>query len=210
MSRRFTPLGVSDVRALAPGCPACVYWETDKPLEVRCAAACDGDIQREWFVRVHEEWGECGRVAREGDDVLGFIKYAPARYFPQAVNLPVRPPDWNAPLIACMHIRDDARGRELGRLLLHSALRDLHGRGERCVYSYAVTRSGDIAEVPMVSVDFLMRHGFVTDRAHPEYPLLRLDLRTLAALAEPLEAVLESLRIPLRRPGRVPTPSVEI
>ncbi len=187
-----------------------MFWESDDRLEVRCGAGCDPGMQREWFSRVHAEWGECGRVAREGEDVLGFIKYAPARYFPQARHLPVAPPDWNAPLITCMHIHDEARRLGLGRLLLHAALRDLQSRGGRCVYAYAFNGAPDIGFTPMVGEAFLTRHGFVVDRPHPRYPLLRIDLRSLASLTENLESVLESLRIPLPGARRVPTPSIEM
>jgi hypothetical protein len=41
------------------------------------------------------------------------------------------------------------------------------------------------------------------------YPLLRLDLRTLATWTENLEAALESLLLPLGRRSGVPTPSVD-
>lgn len=210
MSRRFTPLGAADTAALSPVCKGCLYWETDDPLEIRCGAACDPRGQQEWFTRVHEEWGECGRAVRQDDDVLGFIKYAPARYFPQARHMPAPPIDWNAPMLACMHIRDDARRLGLGKLLLQSTFKDLHLRGQRCVYSYAYSGPSKLDTVPMPGSEFLLRHGFVVDQTHPVYPLLRAELRTLAALSENLEAVLESLKIPLGRPTRAPTPSIEM
>lgn len=206
-TRRLVPLGSADIARVDHVCAGCLYWESATPQEVVCGSTCDVDAQREWFRRVHREWGECGRAAYAGDEVLGFIKYAPVEYFPQTMHLPTWAPDRDSPLIACLHIRDDARRHGLGRLLLQAALRDLHGRRERRVYAYALARPADMRVMPLVGMEFLLRHGFTVERPHPVYPLMRLDLRSLAVITENLEAVLESLRIPLLR--RMPSPTVD-
>ncbi len=207
MSRRLVALGAADMPKVDHVCAGCMFWESVEPQELVCGSTCDVDAQREWFADVHERWGECGRVALDDGQVLGFIKYAPVGFFPQAARMPTGAPDADAALISCLHIHDDARSRGLGRLLLQAALKDLHGRRERRVYAYALARKADMRSVPMVGMEFLLRHGFTVERPHPYYPLMRLDLRSLAVLGENLEAVLESLRFPLLR--RVPTPSIE-
>ncbi|MDH4140128.1 MAG: GNAT family N-acetyltransferase [Coriobacteriia bacterium] len=164
---------------------------------------------QDWYREVAGEWGECGRVACEDNEVLGFIKYAPQQYFPQAAHFPTGSPSDSSILIACIHIRDDARRHGLGRVLLQAALRDLSMRGERTVEAYALSGGGDMSAVPVMGVEFLLRHGFTVAQPHPKYPLLKLDLRSLAAWTENLEAVLESLRIPLGAPRRVPSPSIK-
>lgn len=149
---------------------------------------------------VSAEWGECGRAVVEDGQTVGFIKYAPPVYFPQARHLPAGPPEAGVPLIACMHVAPDARHAGVGGLVLRAAMRDLAMRGERSVQAYAIAGSGDLSHVPVVGMEFLLRHGFTVSRAHPETPLLRVDLRMLASWTENLEAVLESLRMPLRAP----------
>ncbi|MDZ4180989.1 MAG: GNAT family N-acetyltransferase [Coriobacteriia bacterium] len=186
-----------------------MFWESAEPLEVRCGAACDPERARQWHSTVVREWGECGRVAMENDEVLGFIKYAPPAYLPQAMNFPGHVPAGRSVLIACLHIRDDARRHGLGTLLLRAALRDLAMRGERTVFAYAGETTADMTDTPVIGVEFLIRNGFRVASPHPAYPLLRLDLKSLAMWTENLEAVLDSLRIPLRRPARVPSPTVE-
>lgn len=208
MSRRLRPLTVDGVAGLDRPCAACTYWETPEPLDVKCGAACDGERLRSSISDVRREWGEYGRMALEDKIVLGFIKCAPARYFPQARRLPVGAPDASAPLITCLHVRDEARRRGLDRVLLQAVLRDLQVQGERLVYAYGSV-SGNSAETPMPDLEFLLEQGFMVERPHLVYPLLRLDLRTLAAWTENLEAALESLLLPLGRAGRVPTPSVD-
>lgn len=206
MSRRLKPLTVDLVDSLPDSCRGCVFWESPGRLEARCGSATDLPALREWIADVNSGWGECGKVAMEDGEALGFVKYAPPGYFPQAVNLPAGPPSPDAVLVSCLHIVPQARQRGLGKVLLQAALRDLTLRGERAVEAYGIAGRVDYVSSPMVGVDFLIRMGFGVQRPHPDMPLMRLDLRSLVVLREDLEAVLESLRIPLRRSHPVPTP----
>jgi GNAT superfamily N-acetyltransferase len=206
MTRRLRPL-TPEIAELVPDmCVGCVFWESEMRLEARCGAASDIAMLKRWISQVSSEWGECGRVALEDGEVLGFVKYAPPGYFPQARSLPAGPPTGDAPLIACLHIVGDARQLGLGKVLLQAALRDLTLRGERAVESYGVAGQLDYSASPLIGVEFLLRMGFQVQRPHPDMPLMRLDLRSLATLREDLENVLESLRLPLRSPSPVATP----
>lgn len=209
MARRFRPLTSENAAALPPGCAGCVFWESDRPLPARCGSACDPALASGWMSGVASEWGDCGRVVIEDGDVLGFIKYAPALMVPQARHMVAGPPADNAVLICCMHIAPETRQRGLGKVLLQAALRDLVQRGERTVQAYATTLRTDYTTSPVVGVEFLLRMGFTVARPHPDMPLMQLDLRSLAAWTENLEAVLESLRLPLRVPNRAPVPNIE-
>ncbi len=205
MTRKLRPLQLDDLDRLPTGCSGCAFWESAGERERRCCGTIDLELQRSWFRRVADEWGACGHVAYEDDEVLGFIKYAPSVYFPQAASFPSAPDDGAVPLISCLHIAPDARHRGLGTVLLRSALRDLIRRGERRVESFAFTAQGaNIDDMPMLGMPFLLRNGFVVEHAHPTYPLMRLDLRSLVVLRDDLEAMLESLRFPLRVPSRAP------
>jgi len=205
MPRRLRPLSAQDLERLPAACTDCAFWETVAPLERRCGSVCDRELTREWFAAVTGEWGECGRVAYEDDEILGFIKYAPSRFLPQAATFRAAPLDGQVPLIACLHIEPNARHHGLGSVLLRAALRDLSLRGERRVEAFAAAHKPAILEEsPMLGIDFLLRNGFSVSRPDPDYPLLKLDLRSLAMLSENLEAVLDSLRFPLRVPKRVP------
>ncbi len=207
MARRFKPLDAVRVRELPAGCAGCVFWETATRLPKRCGTCCDPEMLEGWIDYVRAQWGDCGRIAYEGDDVLGFVKYAPPAYFPQARQFPAGVPDDDAVLITCLHVDPDARHFGLGKVLLHAALRDLVGRGERVVEAYAANDPGDVKELPMVGAGFLLQQGFTVARPHAEFPLMRLELKSLAAWTENLEAVLESLRLPLGIGKHVPAPT---
>jgi GNAT superfamily N-acetyltransferase len=148
-------------------------------------------------------------VAWQDDEALGFIKFAPARYFPQSRHFAAGPIDPDMPMLACLHIRDDARRLGLGSVLLKAALRDLTLRGGRHVYAFAASPGIDVVSQPVVGVEFLLRNGFTVANPHPSYPLLKLDLRSLATWAENLDALLQALRIPLASPQRLPSPSIK-
>lgn len=205
MARKLRNLSFGDLERLPRGCSGCAFWESAGHRDRSCGSVCDAELTQAWHRRVADEWGECGRVAFEDDEVLGFIKYAPSRYFPQAATFPAAPLDGNVPLIACLHIASDARHHGLGTVLLRAALRDLAGRGERRVEAFGmVTKPAVLEESPMLGMDFLLRNGFTVSRPDPAHPLLKLDLRSLAIITDNLEAVLNSLRFPLRVPNRAP------
>lgn len=207
MSRKLRPLTHADIAAVASGCATCVFWESEEHASRVCGSVCDAGRQAAWFHRVNDEWGDCGRVAFEDDEAIGFIKYAPSGYFPQAFTFSSAPTDANVPLITCLHVVPEARHHGLGSVLLRAALSDLTKRGERKVEAFGATQyPRDLDESPMVGIDFLMRNGFTVSRPDPRYPLLQLELRSLAMWTENLEAVLESLKLPLRIPERQPTP----
>lgn len=207
MARKLRPLTLPDLVSLPLGCACCSFWESPTPLDRRCRSGCDEEFLRSWYDRVTEEWGDCGRVVAEDDEVLGFVKYAPSMYFPQVFTFPVAPDDPSVPFIACVHVDPESRRHGLGKVLVQAALRDLALRGERHVFALAEVRVGESAEdSPLVDAAFLEKLGFSVNKPHPRYPLMRLELRSLAMLTENLETVLESLRLPLTSPRRAPVP----
>ncbi len=205
MTRRLRPLTFTASDQLPVECSECAFWESAGERERRCGTVCDSDLQGAWYRRVTDEWGECGQVAFDDDEVLGFVKYAPSGFFPQAATFAAAPEDPSVPLIACLHISSDARHRGLGTVLLRAALHDLVQRGERRVEAFGYTeRIGERDAMPMLGSAFLLRNGFTVERPDPLYPLLRLDLKSLTLWQDNLDAVLESLRFPMRVPNRAP------
>jgi GNAT superfamily N-acetyltransferase len=184
-------------------------WETGGRRPASCVPAAARDEPARWVARVRGAWGDCGRVAYENGEVLGFVKYAPARFFPQVASMPAGRPDDDAVLIACLHVEPDVRDAGLGKVLLQAALRDLVSRGERAVEAYASSpEAPDRERSPLMSVEFLLRQGFTVVRPHASTPLMRLELKSLATWTESVEAVLEALQLPRGVGERVPAPLV--
>lgn len=206
MARKIRPLTIERIADLPEPCTSCAMWETGGRARVACAPAAARDELAEWVSEVRSSWGDCGRIAYENGEPLGFVKYAPGRYFPQARTMPTGAPDDDAVLLACLHVDSDIRDAGLGRVLLQAALRDLVSRGERVVEAYGVSDSVDRDRTPLMSVEFLLRQGFSVTRPNPIYPLMRLELKTLASWTDNIEAVLETLQLPRRVGERVPAP----
>lgn len=206
MARRFKALTPQRVSELPEPNDCCMFWETAGRLEPVCGVACDRAALRDWVRTVRREWGDCGRVAYEDGEALGFVKYAPADYFPQTRHMQVGVPDSDAVLLACLHIAPGSRQHGLGSVLLQAALRDLSSRGERVLEAYATAGRDSATGSPMVTADFLLDNGFTVARPHPTHPLMRLELTTLVAWTDSLEAALAALQLPLRVGVHAPTP----
>jgi ribosomal protein S18 acetylase RimI-like enzyme len=204
MARRLRWLAPERVDDLPDMCACCSFWEGSGAGDPACGESCDRETLLAWIREVRAEWGECGRIAYEGDEVLGFVKYAAPKYFPQVRSMPSGVPDSDAVLIACLHVSATARHAGLGKVLLQAALRDLTSRREKAVEAYAAGGAVDREHTPLMSVEFLLRQGFSVARPHPRYPLMRLELKQLAAWTDNLEAVLEALQLPVRVGERVP------
>jgi GNAT superfamily N-acetyltransferase len=204
VARRIRSLTPERVADLPGACAGCVVWDTPSS-EIRCGSAQDEERRREWVAEVLSEWGDCGRVAYADASAIGFVQYAPPRFLPRARTMEAGAPSDDAVLLACMHVDDEARHVGLGKVLLAAAFRDLATRGEKALEAYAASGPFERSTSPLVTVEFLLKQGFVVVRPHPRYPL-RLEMRTLAAWTENVEAVLESLQLPLLKRERVPAP----
>jgi GNAT superfamily N-acetyltransferase len=208
VARKIRPLTVERIGDLPDPCSSCALWEVGGRRSAICEPADARDEFARWVSEVRSNWGDCGRVAYENGELLGFVKYAPARFFPQAVMFPPGAPDDDSVLIACLHVDPDIRDVGLGKVLLQAALRDLVSRGERFVEAYGVSATADRDRSPLMTVEFLLRQGFAVVRPHPINPLMRLELKTMVSWTDNVEAVLDALQLPRRVGERVPAPLV--
>jgi GNAT superfamily N-acetyltransferase len=206
MSRRWRSLSPARVDDLPDWCASCALWESRERRPPECVASEERELLVAWLETVMEEWGEPGRIAYEDGTVLGFVKYAPPRFLPQVRTMPAGPPSDDAVVLACLHVSHDARSVGLGKVLLQAALRDLATRGERAIEAYGAAYASDRDTSPLVTTEFLLRQGFQVLSPHPRYPLMRLELKTLVAWTDSVEALLESISLPLRVGERAPAP----
>jgi GNAT superfamily N-acetyltransferase len=207
LARRIRILTVERIEELPDPCSLCAMWETHGGQSATCTPGPAREELTRWVRKVRSEWGECGRIAYENGEALGFVKYAPPRFFPRVSSMPAGAPDADAVLLACLHVEPEVRDAGLGKVLLQATFRDLLSRGERYVEAYAASGPADRETSPLMSVEYLLRQGFGVVRPHPTTPLMRLELKMLASWTESVEAVLEALQLP-RVGERVPAPLV--
>ncbi len=154
----------------------------------------------EWFRELGACWGTVGFVAHRGDDVLGFVVYAPAEHLPRAGTYPVGPLDESAVLLA--YVAGDARTR---RRLLVRMLRDLKHRGVGRVEAIA-SDHGTRHHVP---TRFLLESGWKPVRRgwHEGslYTLAHTELGSTVEVGELARGLVGRVKLPgLKSPAPAP------
>lgn len=154
----------------------------------------------EWFREVEEDWGTAGFVVRRGEDVLGFVLYAPCGRLPRAGRYPLGPLEEDAVLLA--DVSGDARTR---RRLLVRMLRDLRHRGVGRVE--AITSDGGLPH--HVPTRFLLESGWRPVRRTPYrrsyYTLARTDLGSTVEAKELARALIGKVRLPALKSRPAPS-----
>lgn len=153
-----------------------------------------------WFCELEDDWGTGGFVSRRGEEVLGYVLYAPYAYLPRAGRYPLKPFAEDAVLLA--DVVGDARTR---RRLLVRMLRDLRHRGIGRVE--AITSDRSVRH--HVPTDFLVQSGWRVVRRAPYkwtfYALTRTELGSTVEARDLARALIGKVRIPgLKSP--VPAP----
>ncbi len=179
MSPHLVDVELETFRRIPEECQTALDWEL-----LSDADAEDARFQKEeWFSSTLLEWGTCGKLFVEDDDVLGFAQYAPATLFARLSEFPTGDVSDDAAYLGYCYLDANARGRGLGRRLIGAVARDIVERGYRALEAIG-DREWDGGWV--LPVAFLEASGFTVLKDDPRYPLLRLDTREER---EPIEAV---------------------
>lgn len=211
MARRLARLTLDNLCDLPPACQSCVFWELDAVRRQRAVDAGDGCAEKEaWVSRVLLEWGSCGRVAYVDGEPAGYVLYAPPSYLPGADTFPTAPVSEDAVLLATAMVLPEYAGSGLGRVLMQTVVKDLVKRGGiRALEAFGDNRapakgdgSGSYGGC-VLPADYLLRVGFKTQRPHPRYPRMRLELRSVVTWRDEVESALERL-LGAVRPARHP------
>lgn len=197
MARKIIPVDGDSLKDLPGPCRECFFWESpEKPSSPRNTAELL-DRKAEWNARTSREWGCCGKLIYDGDEVLGYIQFGPLSYFPQSQHFAAGPVSGKAALISCLYVVPEMRGRGLGKVLLQSALKDLVKKRLRIVETFASREEPH----QLVPVDFYLKNGFYVLRDDRKFPLLHLDLRASITWHVNVQAMLDGLKIPVRMPA---------
>lgn len=215
MARRLARLTLDNLCDVPVGCQSCVSWELDAVRRQRAADAGESACEKEaWVSRVLLEWGSCGRVAYVDGEPAGYVLFAPASYFPGADRFPTAPVSEDAVLLATAMVYPEHAGTGLGRVLMQTVVKDLVKRGGiRALEAIGDTRGPSKSEWGgrvddcyggcVLPADYLLRVGFKTQRPHPRYPRMRLELRAAVTWRDEVESALEKLFSAVR-PARTP------
>jgi GNAT superfamily N-acetyltransferase len=157
-------------------CKYCIYWEFPEEC-VDPAGEEKRDMMRrklEWFGRVRNEWGNCGKILYLDGKCIGYAQYAPSSYLPRSADYDSGPPSKDAAFISCLFIpKAQFRRLGIGSQLLHSIIDELKQREKKAIETFARKGSSDNPSGP---VEFYLTNGFQIYRDDKEFPLMRLDL----------------------------------
>ncbi len=109
----------------------------------------------------------------------------------------------DAVLLSCLYVTERARHHGVAKTLLQSVEKALYVREVKAIEAFGRDPK-DTEMTALGPIDFYLKNGFYVKRNHPRYPLMRLDLKTTLPWQLNLEAVLQSLVVPLRQ--RTPVP----
>jgi GNAT superfamily N-acetyltransferase len=200
MSRRVARLTVDTLAELPDQARRCLFWELDPVQRARAErAGVAGEEKEAWVSQVLLEWGSCGRVLYVDDQPAGFVVYAPPVYLPGSASMPTYPVSEDAVQLATAEVFEGHRGAGLGRVLMQMMVKDLLQRELRAVEAFGVY--GRPTEGCPLPVEFLQRVGFKTQRSHPRYPRMRLEMKSVLTWRAEMEAALSRL-LGAVRPGR--------
>ena len=202
MTKRVDELTLETLRDIPLRCRACVFWELS-PLERAMAVEADPEFEKEvWTSSICLQQGTAGKVARVDGRIVGFALAGPPEEFPRSESFPARVSK-DAWFLATVHVLPEAVHRGLGKAMVQAVLRDAKEHGRRALECFADRAwAGPDCIVP---AEFCERIGFKVRRDHARFPLMRIDVRSIAKLtesaAEAFEEFLRSVTIPTPAPG---------
>ncbi len=146
------------VKDLFPSCNSCLYWEApqkfgkDERGELKVPEDEAIAIKRDWFKKVAEILGSCGKILYVDDKPAGYVQYAPPHLLENVAEFSreLFPPSPDGILLSCIHIQAEYQGKGLGTKLLRSVLEDLRARGCQAVETYSRDDSVNGASGPTV------------------------------------------------------------
>jgi GNAT superfamily N-acetyltransferase len=155
-------------------CKYCLYWQTSNSFNQEMLKPEMENKKREWLEKVIKEFGNCMKIVYFSNVPIGFVQYAPSKYFPRVGEYASGPPSNNAVFLSCLYITSkEARGKGFGTRMLENVIAEVKERGFRAVETFA---RKDSADNPSGPLKFYLKNGFKIKREKDDYPLVRLEM----------------------------------
>jgi len=154
-------------------CRYCLYWQTNGEFSEQMLKPEMEKEKREWFNKVAKEFGNCIKIAYFNDVPIGFIQYAPAKFFPCIKEYTAGPPSEDAVFIACLYITNrKERGKGLGMRMLENLIVELKEKGFKAIETFARKSSENNPSGPL---KLYLKHNFKIKNDKDDFPLVRLE-----------------------------------
>jgi len=132
-----------------------------------------------------KEYGGKVKAAFIGGQCIGIILAGGYYLFPRIRGFNIYPPDPDSTFLGCIHVISEYRGMGVGKRLLIEIEKELIKEKKKSIESIGKRQNDDIDEdlywnSPLIPFKFLINNGFYLKKNDPLFPLLRLDLKSLA------------------------------
>ncbi|MFX0092253.1 MAG: GNAT family N-acetyltransferase [Candidatus Hodarchaeota archaeon] len=159
-------------------CKHCTYWES-LDFDDKTKKEDTNQIKQKWLTLVNKAFGNCGFIAYMNDQSVGFIQYAPMKYFPRISKYQDFTPSRDTIFLTCLYIPDrDLRGKGIGKQLLETVTWDLKVRNYRSIETFARVRdtpSNDISDWLIRPLEFFIKMDFKIIKQKSEIAHLRKE-----------------------------------
>lgn len=204
LSRRPVRLTVDHLAGVDAHSRGCLFWQVDPVRRGRLTPEEAAEEKRDWLSEVLREWGACGHVLLDGERAAAHALYVPPAFAPGSSVLPTAPVSPDAIQLLSVWVDPVHRGGGLGRLLVRAAAKDLVDRDFVALEAFGDSRR--VARECVVPTGFLTAVGFRTQRGHPTYPRMRMELRSTLRWKDEVEQAIGAL-LGAVRPAKVAKPA---
>lgn len=164
----------NNFKEIPDSCRRCLYWQTEATFGEEMLKPEMERQKSEWLVHVNDDFGNCVKLAYLDNVPIGFVQYAPAKFFPKVKEYASGPPSQDAVFLACLYITSkEQRGKGFGSAILEDLLAELKKRREKAVETFARKNSADNPSGPL---SFYLKHNFKIKSERDDFPLVRLEL----------------------------------
>jgi ribosomal protein S18 acetylase RimI-like enzyme len=116
---------------------------------------------------------------------IGLLLAGSCDLFPKLRSFKVFPPGTDSTFLGCIYVEPDGRGSGIEKKLLIELEKDLLENNAIAIEAIGKRLDDDIDEEefensPLLSFKFLINNGFYLKKNDDHYPLLRLDLKSIA------------------------------
>lgn len=127
------------------------------------------------------------KIASLNRKVIGILTAGRFNLFPSLKTFKIYPPDPRGVFLGCIYIEPGYRGSGFEKRLLVELQKDLFKEKVACMEAIGKRMSDDINEAeyensPLIPFKFLINNGFYLKKNDEFYPLLRLDIKSIAAV----------------------------
>ncbi|MEX2689200.1 MAG: GNAT family N-acetyltransferase [Candidatus Njordarchaeum guaymaensis] len=174
MALEIIDISIKNFEKIPKPCKYCLYWQTCGPFSPSSISPEMKYKKREWIIRTLDDFGKCGYIILFDGSSVGFVQYAPARFFPRIRDYKSETLDEGAIFIACLYIVERRlRRKGFGSVILKHLIKDLRARGFKAIETFARKKS---EENPSGPLEFYLKYGFKIKEDINDFPLVRLEL----------------------------------